>query len=165
MVPYYYNISNVREVINMNEHRNFTHDDSLGGRLTACGRFFAHRINGHKAQRNALEIISKNPGISQKELAEALAVRPASISELLIKLENKGLITRIKDEKDHRISCAAITSDGENALNTPLPSLPDPFEALTTEEQEMLYTLLGKLLGDWRIKYPHHRGPHKKEAE
>ena len=106
----------------------------------------------------------------QEMLAEALNIQPASVSELLMKLEKKGLVLREKDEHDRRSIKVQLTEDGQTLLAEPAEEIPEPFQALSTEEQEQLRSLLGKLLNDWEQRYPtehrrlkHHNHHHNKE--
>lgn len=155
----------------MHHKHHHTHDDSLGGLLDRCGHYLAHRIGGQKrGQEGILAVIAGHPGITQKELAETLGIQPASISELLMKLERKGLVLREKDQQDRRSIKVQLTEAGRQALEAPEEEASDPFRALSAEEQEQLRSLLGKLLTDWEQRYPmehrrpkHHNHHHDKE--
>lgn len=158
----------------MKEHpmhpRQHGFDNSLGGLLGRCGRFFAHRIGSRKrGQDSVLTVISRHPGISQKELGERLGIQPASVSELLMKLERKGLILRQKGEQDRRSIHVQLTAEGQALLAEP-EEVSDPFQGLSAQEQEQLRCLLEKLLRDWEQRYPmehrrhkHHEHHHDKE--
>ena len=50
-------------------------------------------LRGH-AQKRALLLIALNEGISQRELCEKMGIQPSSASELLGKLEARGLINK-----------------------------------------------------------------------
>ena len=96
-----------------------------------------------------MTFLAQYPDVTQKELAEALGVIPASLSEVLMKLERKGLVERKKDENDRRMVRVRLTEEGQKSLEQPDEALSDPFQALTQEEQETLKQLLSKLLADW----------------
>lgn len=89
--------------------------------------------------------------MTQKELQEILHVQPGSISEILAKLEDKGLILREKDDSDKRKSIIKLTEAGRNAKD--MVSVEDNdgglFDALSDEEQGTLKELLKKLLDSW----------------
>lgn len=152
----------------MKEHsKHHPSDNSLGALLDRCGHMWAHRIGGKKrGQDSVLAIISQHPGITQKELGEQLEIQPASVSELLMKLERKGFILREKDAQDRRSIRVQLTEDGQKALDVPQEES-DPFQALSAEEQEQLRSLLEKLLADWAPRCPkkhhHHKHDHHKE--
>ncbi len=155
----------------MHHKHHHTHNDSLGGLLDRCGHYLAHRIGSKKrGQESIVTLISQHPGITQKELAEALNIQPASVSELLMKLEKKGLVLREKDECDRRSVKVQLTKDGQALIAEPAEEIPDPFQVLSAEEQEQLRSLLEKLLKDWEQRYPtehrrhkHHKHDHDKE--
>ena len=126
------------------------HDGSLTDLLDRCGHYFAHRIGGsRRGQGNVITFLAQHPDVTQKELAQALGVIPASLSEVLMKLERKGLVERKKDEDDRRLVRVKLTEEGQKSLEQPDEILTDPFQALTQEEQETLKQLLSKLLTDW----------------
>ena len=81
---------------------------------------FHHGGNEAYGQVRILRILSEADGISQKELQQKLAIKPGSASEILNKLEEKGL------------NPASL------------------FQVLTEEEQEQLRQLLTKLLTSWQ---------------
>ena len=146
-----------------NHHKHPKNDNSLGNLLDRCGHYLAHRIgNTKRGQDSILTVISQHPGITQKEIGEILNIQPASVSELLMKLERKGFVLRKKDEKDRRNIKVQLTEDGRTHLAEPEKKSADPFQVLSTEEQEQLRSLLEKLLTDWDQRYPteHHRHKH-----
>lgn len=152
-------------------HKHHDSDNTLGSLLDRCGHYFVHRIGSKKkGQESILSVISKHPCITQKELGEILGIQPASVSELLMKLEKKGLVLREKDDRDRRSIKVQLTEDGRNHLAEPEEKSADPFQSLSVEEQEQLYSLLEKLLTDWDQRFPaerhrhkHHKHHHEKE--
>lgn len=130
-------------------------EEYLGILLDRCGHFFAHRIGcSRRGRGNIMALLAQRPGITQRELAEVLGVQPASVSELLIKLERKGFVKREKDELDRRSVHATLTEAGQEHLERPEADKSAPFRALSDQEQQLLCQLLEKLLQDWRQRYP-----------
>lgn len=130
-------------------------EKELGELLDRCGHFFAHRIGGSRRGRgNIMALLAQKPGITQKELAEILGVQPASVSEILGKLERKGFVQREKAELDRRNVRVMLTEAGQQHLNQPEEDLSAPFQVLSDAEREQLARLLGKLLQDWQQRYP-----------
>lgn len=128
------------------------HDGSLSDLLGRCGRYYAHRIGcSHRGQENVLRWLAEHPDVTQKELGEGLDITPASLSELLMKLERKGYIERFKDAQDRRFVRVCLTEDGTEAARAQKNG-GDPFVALTPEEQEQLKALLAKLLESWETQ-------------
>ena len=56
-----------------------------------------------------LECAAANPGVSSRELCEALDLRPSSLSEILVRAENDGLLCRTVDENDRRVQRVSLT--------------------------------------------------------
>lgn len=130
------------------------HDGSLADLLDRCGHYYAHRIRGsHRGQDSVMAWLAHNPDVTQKELAEGLGIMPASLSEVLMKLERKGYVARVKDENDRRFVRVHLTEEGEKALDEPESKPDDPFSPLSEAERETLKQLLGKLLADWEMRY------------
>lgn len=93
--------------------------------------------------------IGRNGSISQRRLAEHIAVSPQSMSESLAKLENDGYITRQKNQLDKRETIVSLTPAGaehSSELAEKMHSQAHHFlEPLSEEEKKTLYSLLKKL--------------------
>ncbi|MBE6753185.1 MAG: MarR family transcriptional regulator [Ruminococcaceae bacterium] len=59
-----------------------------------------------------LGIMAENDGVTSRELAELLDIRPSSLTELLGRLEGKGLVSRTPDENDRRVVRVSLTEEG-----------------------------------------------------
>lgn len=130
------------------------HDGSLADLLDRCGHYYAHRIGGsRRGQDSVMTWLANNPDVTQKEISEGLGITAASLSEVLMKLERKGYITRFKDETDRRFIRVRLTEEGGEALDASVSKSEDPFSSLSDEEQETLKQLLEKLLSDWEVRY------------
>lgn len=70
-------------------------------RVDADKRARAHGMT--RAQWGILLWLERQPGISQKELAELLEVEPISVARLIDRLEARGIVERRPDPKDRRI--------------------------------------------------------------
>jgi MarR family transcriptional regulator, transcriptional regulator for hemolysin len=53
---------------------------------------------------------------SQKELAEAVGLREATLTHHLAGMEQRGLVTRTRDAANRRVQVVALTQDGEDAF-------------------------------------------------
>ena len=88
-------------------------------------------------------------GCSQRELCGLLQIRPASLSELLDKLERSGAVERRQSPDDRRVSCVYLTDLGRE--RAALAAVHRKKEAqmlaacLTEAEQEQLIGLLQKV--------------------
>ena len=103
----------------------------------------------HHGQSHLLSLISRNNGASQGELGEAMDVRPSSMTEMLLKMEQAGLITRKQDESDQRVMRVFLTKEGQRAAAQSHAAARDLttaiFDCLTTEEQTQMLTLIQKI--------------------
>lgn len=109
----------------------------------------------HRGQNRVLHIIANNDGLSQKELAELLDIRSASISELLNKLERSNLIVREKDETDKRFMHVFLSAEGRELVNDSQEQ--DDFAemifgGLSDEEKRTLYAILKKLCAAFEVQ-------------
>ena len=139
-------------------------DGSLSDLLDRCGHYYTHRIGGsHRGQNSALTWLAEHPNATQKELGEELGITPASLSEVLMKLERKGYVERFKDESDRRFIRVQLTEEGISALDALEEKGIDPFTVLSEDEQETLKGLLSKLLNDWEARCPSDRSRRRVE--
>jgi DNA-binding MarR family transcriptional regulator len=70
-------------------------------RVDADKRARAHGMT--RAQWGILIWLERQPGISQKELAELLEVEPITVARLVDRLESRALVERRPDPRDRRI--------------------------------------------------------------
>ena len=89
--------------------------------------------------------------MQQQEIQEMLHVRPGSVSEVITKLENKGLVERKKNEEDQRRIVLAITDEGRQACSESSEEENDElFAVLNDEQKEELKKTLKALLENWK---------------
>ena len=123
--------------------------------MEMCGHMLHHRpeVASARGQGRILMILAEQEQISQRQLQEMLRIQPGSMSEILSKLERKGLVTRERGE-DRRGNLLRITDAGRAAV-TPTAPLPEDtlFNALTPEQQDELRALLKLLLTDWIARF------------
>jgi DNA-binding MarR family transcriptional regulator len=77
------------------------HDVARLLRVDADKRARAHGMT--RAQWAILIWLERQPGISQKELAELLEVEPITVARLIDRLEARGMVERRSDARDRRI--------------------------------------------------------------
>ncbi len=123
----------------------------LGELIDMAGRLLRRRPQGGPAQGQALvlAILAGREALTQRELQQMLGIQPGSLSELVGKLEAKGLLSREK-AADRRGNLLRITDAGREA-NAVQPEGPgdDPFAPLTAEQQDQLAAMLRTLLNQW----------------
>ena len=104
----------------------------------------------------ALTIIGGNEGLSQNNLAGALALDRSTLVSVIDKLENRALVERRKSEEDRRRHALHLTTDGKAMLGR-LKSKVAEHERniakdLSEEERRTLIDLLHRLYGDSKPK-------------
>ncbi|MBR3006388.1 MAG: MarR family transcriptional regulator [Erysipelotrichaceae bacterium] len=117
--------------------------EDLEGMYMACARMLRHEKRGHfgSAQEHILMLLKENGNtMSQKAIQQLMGVRPGSISEVLSKMEEKGLIERSKDDEDKRASLITLKEENVQIEKK------DFFEVLSGEEKKTLKDLLNKIL-------------------
>ncbi len=104
----------------------------------------------HIGRGHIITVLSKQDGLTQKQLAEMLSIRPQSLSESLTKLEEEGMIRRERSETDKREVNVFITDAGraccEDIHKRHESHAAEFFSPLTEEEKKTLGELLSKLV-------------------
>jgi DNA-binding MarR family transcriptional regulator len=77
------------------------HDVARLIRVEADKRARAHGMT--RAQWAILIRIERQPGLTQKELAEAMEVEPITVARLIDRMEQRGVIERRPDPRDRRV--------------------------------------------------------------
>lgn len=73
-------------------------------------------IDIRPAQYSVLTVIGANPGLSQAELADSLAIERARLVHMLDLLQRRGLIERLPSPVDRRTHALHLTKDGHKIL-------------------------------------------------
>ena len=127
-------------------------DEELTKEFILASRFIMRPHGRHMGQGRILKILNDGP-ISQKELQEAMNVQAGSISEIVSKLEERGLLTKTKSEEDARAVILTITEKGKERLNE-FAQRKEFYSSITEEEKEQLKEILTKLNNDWIRRNP-----------
>jgi DNA-binding MarR family transcriptional regulator len=105
--------------------------------------------SGRHGQNRILAALTMQEGLSQKDLAYLLGIRPQSLSQALAKLEEDGMITRKHNEEDARVINVYLTEAGRiraaKVAEDRKKSAADIFSVLTDEEKDQLAGILAKL--------------------
>lgn len=121
----------------------------LGRQLYRCAHHIVPMDGFYREQSRLLFLIEENEGIIQRDLAERMDVRPSSMTAMLRKMEQLGLVLREQDEKDQRVMHIFLTEKGKAAaeksgeVNTELTNV--LFRGLTENEVKELLRLVEKL--------------------
>ncbi len=73
-------------------------------------------IDIRPAQYSVLVVIGANPGLSQAELADRLAIERARLVHMLDQLQKRGLTERLPSPTDRRTHALQLTKDGQKLL-------------------------------------------------
>ncbi len=96
-----------------------------------------------------LRVLQENDGMSSRELADRMGIRPASLTEMLNRLEADGILTRQPDPADQRRNRIFIQEKGYVLLKKMKAVRQTEREhinkSLTLEEQEQFVALCEKL--------------------
>ena len=135
-------------------HGSYLDRDDLAGKFERCGRFLSHCLGKRRGQGRILRTLCQRGEMPQKELQDLLGIQAGSMSEIAAKLEDKGLIVRVRSEEDRRKVSLSITEQGRVWVAQGdeahiLHRRAELFSALTPEEQGTLERLLDKLSADW----------------
>ncbi len=69
-------------------------------------------IGLYRGQPPVLHALWKQEGLTHKELAALLGIKPATITKMLQRMEKSGFIQRRQDEMDQRVSRVYLTEAG-----------------------------------------------------
>jgi DNA-binding MarR family transcriptional regulator len=98
------------------------------------------------AQFDIIAQLGRGEGISQQELADRLLVTKGNISQLIGKMERRGLIAR---RQQGRTNALSLTPEGQRLFASVVPAqekyIATLFGALTASEQRALLRLLRTL--------------------
>ena len=144
---------------------------SLIQKLRRCFRFIHHHADGGKWSRfRVLRELRFHGGMTQRKLREHMNIQQSSLSELVMKMEEQGLLVRTPCPTDRRQVLITPTEEGLRQLavseEADLHQNVTYLQVLTDEEQNTLLELLTKLDDGWSALYPGKNFPQqKKEAE
>lgn len=124
-------------------------DDKILLNLRDLGQKIPFLYEGKDSQRRILILLRTTGSISQNKLTEKLNLRSASMSEVLTKLVNKGLIERTPREDDRRTWIISLTEKGkkkaDEAIQFRSERRIEMFSYLDDIEKSTLLNLLEKI--------------------
>ena len=116
-------------------------------------KVFAEKIGGvfelRPVEFTILALIDGNPGVSARQLADALAVTPPNITMWIDKLERRGFVERERSSIDRRAQHIRATAQGaalaRKAMAMAIDGEQAALAALSPAERAMLVELLHKV--------------------
>ena len=101
------------------------------------------------AQFDIVATLGNTPGMTCKELGQKTLITKGTLTGVLDRLENRGLITRSATDADRRQVFVSLTPQGNRLFDRVFPQhvghLKCAFTALTPRELDQTTALLGKL--------------------
>ncbi len=135
------------------QHRHHGAFGNNGNRGRFCGQISSDPMGAEIqkiGQGRLLAFLLEKDGISQKELSVLLRIAPASVSELINKLEAGDYIEKRQNESDKRITNIFLTEGGrffaQKMEEGRTQVAKDVFSGLSEEEQIQLLSLIQKLM-------------------
>lgn len=112
---------------------------------------------GKSSQKRILIILNEVKSITQRDLTRRLGIQPGSASEVLSKLESRGLIMRTASKTDRRTTNITLTNQGTQlaveAVQQRNQRHLEMFSCLSEKEKNQLLSLLEKINEDWAKRY------------
>lgn len=107
------------------------------------------RLYPFAGQYRCMLLLDESGCIAQSRLADLMQVRPASLSELLYKLEKKGYVHRAPSETDRRSLLVSLTERGAEEVRSYRrireQAQLEMLCVLSPEEKRQLFCILGKI--------------------
>lgn len=135
-------------------------DGKLGILLHELHHMSRFGMESRGGQGRILKLLAKEGDMTQRLLTEKLGIQPGSVSEVIGKLERAGYVTRSENAEDRRTADIHLTQAGRERAEAREQEKPELFSALSEEEKSQLLTLLERLRGDWRERFPRERHGH-----
>ena len=92
------------------DYDNLSIDTKIIKNFRGISHTIMHNSEGKGSQSRILIILLENKEVSQRALTKHLGIQPGSVSEVLKKLEDNGLINRLASEDDRRTSILSLTA-------------------------------------------------------
>jgi len=96
-----------------------------------------------------LSFLDQQQSATVSQLAEALHVKPSSVTVMLDRLENNGLIVRSREQQDRRVVQISLSGAGRQVLEEARQQrrqvLKGYLQKLNEEEQQFLLAILEKM--------------------
>lgn len=111
--------------------------------------FLFRKVGLHKGQPLILALLWEGEGLTQKEIVEALGLRPSTVTIMLQRMEKARLLQRKADQRDMRFSRVYLTEKGQylrekvELIEKQLDK--ECFSSFTSEEKMLLKGFLLKI--------------------
>lgn len=141
-----------KSVITASDYENKDVNDKILLNIRDLEQKIHFLYEGKKSQRRVLILLRENGSMTQREMTEKLNVKPASASEVLTKLANKGFIIRVPSSIDKRTMVISLTDEGakiaDEAYRYRSLRIVEMLSCFDDEEKDVLLSLLEKMNTD-----------------
>jgi len=131
-----------------------TTEERISSQLIRLSHLLRMISGAPDGQRRLMNILMEKGPLSQRELTELMGIRPASVSELAFKLEERGYAVRFVNPQDRRSQNIALTEAGMAAAERLFLSRADLYGDMTEDEKANLLSALETLGERWRTMVP-----------
>ncbi|MBO4352399.1 MAG: MarR family transcriptional regulator [Eggerthellaceae bacterium] len=104
-------------------------------------------------QQRVLTVLSRHDSLSQRDLLEEMGLARATLSELLTRLEEKGLIERARSKADRRVIIVSLTKKGKVAskkvIDIQSGIADEAFAPLSASQKDDMKAMLDAVLQSW----------------
>jgi DNA-binding MarR family transcriptional regulator len=111
---------------------------------------FMEQIAMHRAQAALLCRLFIRDGMTQSEIAEQLSVQGATVTNMLQRMEEAGLVARLRDPEDNRLVRVYLTDAGrekERAITDQFIKVEQAvFEGVSEQQRVILRSILNQML-------------------
>lgn len=118
-----------------------------------CSHLLYHRYNLNFSRNKILYILHTTGAMTQKALMDHLRIQAGSLSEMLSKLEQQGLLEKTRCPHDKRNCQLTLTEAGREQALLFEKERQDMaeylFATLTAEEKQSLLDMTGRLIEHW----------------
>ena len=114
----------------------------------AIGFAYLKEAGLHPGQMPLITSLYKKEGVTQKEIADKLGIKPSTINVMIRRLEKKEFVIRKQDPEDQRRSLVYLTVHGsqiyEKISGAAVDIKDQVMNTFTEDEKEELFRLLTK---------------------
>jgi len=123
-------------------------------RLMQAGYLYTKELNKKynvsAPQLNCLIALSENGSLPPSQIARHIMVKSSTVTGVIDRLEQKGLVRRIRNSRDRRVITIELTDEGEKlAQHAPPPiqqKIVDGLKGLSPEQKEQIDRNLNLLI-------------------
>ena len=137
----------------MRDHYNPGH--LLGKTLRSHHHMMRNRFDDmglHRGQPPLIMQLYKHDGMTHSDLAERLEVTPATVSNMVKRMERDGLVIRRRDDEDERISRVFLTEAGKALREKIVEHLKDietgTFAGFSKEEMDIFNNYMERIISN-----------------